>query len=140
MPISGTVVLQLAVLSLASDPTQYVSCGTSGGIGGGGQRSHVTTQEGTFRAYANSNVRLILGTVVTEVLQFTLRALTPAQVTLVKSWIGKTVLFRDTYGRKKYGSYVVTTETDIPLSGNASVDLLTDIGLTFQEISYTEAV
>lgn len=140
MTISGTVLLDRTFISLASDPTQYFSCGTSGSAGGGGQRSDTYTLEGSFRVYANNNTRLITTNASTRTLTITFRALTPAQVTQALSFVGKTVLLRDTYGRKMWGSYTVVTQTDIPRSGAANVDLQTDVVVNFQVVSYTEGV
>lgn len=140
MTISGTVIFERAFISLASNPSQFFSCGTSGTVGGGGARTDTTTQDGSFRNYANYNTRLILGTSRNEVLVLVLRALTPAQVALAQSFIGQMVLFRDTYGRKLWGSYIMMANTDIPLSGTANVDLATDVSITFQVLTFAEGV
>lgn len=133
MTISATLLLDRVFINLASDPTQYFSCGSTG-------RSDQTTLVGDFRLYANNNTRLILGNGTTRTIGITLRALTPAQVTQAQNFAGKTVLLRDTYGRKIWGSYVVTAVTDIPLSGAANVDLQSDVVITFTQITYTEGV
>lgn len=140
MTISGTVLLDRVFVNLATDPTQYFSCGSAGGIGGGGQRADTLVQQGEFRSYANNNTRLILGSTSTRTLTIAFRALTPAQVTMAESFVGKTVLIRDTYGRKMYGAYTVITQADIPLSGDANTTLLTDLQVNFTQVTYNEAV
>lgn len=133
MSFDVTLDMPRAVLQLASDPTVAVVCGTGG-------RGDNFEKEGSFRQYANGSTRLIVGTATTRTLPITLRALSPAQVLLVQSMIGKTCLFRDTYGRRVWGSFLSTSTTDIPLSGVANTDLMTDISITFQPVSYTEGV
>jgi hypothetical protein len=149
MTLSATLHLKRAFIEpvtsgnyrdVSLDPAQYVTAGTSGSIGGGGQRSQVGVQEGEFRTYANNVTRLIVGAASNKQLTFTLRALTPAQLSLLKTMVGKTCLFRDTYGRRMFGSFLVTTETDIPMSGTANSTLLTDVGIAFQEVTFTEGV
>lgn len=141
MTLSTSYVLDRAFLNLASNPSSYIVAGTAGGIGGGGQRAETYTQEGNFRQYANYNIRLIQGTARTRILTpLALRALTPQQVDLLLTFVGKTVLFRDTYGRKMWGSFLAPQITDIPLSGAANGTLLTDVSITIQEITYSEVV
>lgn len=140
MSLVASVTLNRSFLALASDPSNFIVCGTAGSIGGGGSKQDVITQEGAFRNYANFVTRLILGSAKTRVFSFALRALTPAQVTQVESWVGQTCIFRDTYGRRMFGSYVVVTETDIPLSGKAHSTLLTDVQIDFQAVNYIEGV
>lgn len=140
MSLIASVSLNRSFIALASNPANFVVCGTAGSIGGGGQKQDVITQEGDFRNYANFVTRLILGAAKTRVFSFTLRALTPAQIALIESWVGQTCLFRDTYGRRMFGSYIVVTETDIPLSGKAHSTLQTDVQIDFQAVNYIEGV
>lgn len=141
MTLTVQLVLDRAFINLASDPSQYVVAGTAGAVGGGSQRIDTLTQEGEFRQYANYNTRLIQGTGRTRILTpLVLRACTPAQVALLQSWVGQTVLFRDSYGRRIYGAYLAPAITDIPLSGLAGSTLESDVSITFQEITYVEAV
>lgn len=136
----GEVTLDRAFINLVSDPSQFVDCGTAGSVGGGGQRLDAASRDGNFRSYASGRVRLILGTATTRIETIVLRALTPAQVALIQSWIGQTVLLRDTYGRRIYGSYLDPQITDIPLSGRAGTDLQSDVLLDFQQVTFAEGV
>lgn len=140
MTLTCRLVLDRAFINLASDPSQFVAAGTAGSAGGGGQRTDTVTQEGEFRQYANFNTRLIQGTARTRVLAVTIRACTPAQVQQLIAWTGQTVLFRDTYGRRLWGAYLQPVSTDIPLSGAAGSTLLTDVVLSFQQLTYDESV
>ena len=138
MALTATLHLKRAFIAPVASPSTYVSAGTSGSIGGGGQRSEVNTREGEFRGYANGVTRLIIGSSTSREINVAFRALTPTQVALLKSMVGKTCLFRDTYGRRMYGSFLVTTETNIPMSGVANSTLLTDVGINFTEVTYVE--
>ncbi|MGE5612675.1 MAG: hypothetical protein ACM3UO_00170 [Bacillota bacterium] len=139
----GTLRLSRAVVSLAqsdlTNPSNIVVGGTSGSVGGGGQRVDAQTKEGSFRQYANGVTRLILGSGSTRTQTFAMRALTPAQVSTLEGMIGLTVCFRDTYGRKVYGAFLTMNITDIPLSGdNEDNSLLSDVGLVIQSVTYDE--
>lgn len=140
MTLLASVNLERSFIALASDPANFVICGTSGSIGGGGSRTDEIAQEGEFRNYANSVTRLILGSSKTRTQTVTLRALTPTQVRMIESWIGQTILFRDSYGRRSFCSYLVIDETDIPLSGKANSTLMTDVSIVVQLVSYIEAI
>lgn len=133
MSVDVSVVFERVILELISDPTVSVICGSAG-------RGDSFVKEGTFRNYANGRTRLILGTGTNRILPVTLRALSPTQVTTLKSMIGKTCLFRDTYGRRVWCSFLATDITDIPLSGKANDDLMTDISISLTEIDYDEEV
>lgn len=141
MTLACTLTFDRAFINLASDPSQFVVVGTAGSVGGGGSRTDTVTQEGSFRTYANYNTRLIQGSNNSRILSpLVLRACTPDQITTILAFTGKTVFFRDTYGRKLWGSYLVTAVTDIPRSGRANTTLLSDVAITFQETTYSEVV
>lgn len=132
--LSATVTLSRAILMTADGATS-VTAGTSGMVGGGGQRVDTFTKDGSFRNYASGVTRLTLGSTSTRVESFTLRALTPTDQANLGKMIGKTCLWRDSYGRRIFGSFMVTATTDIPLSGG-----LADVTIAFQSVTYTEAV
>lgn len=139
--IEGKVVLDRAYVGLAADPGDVVQCGTSGSIGGGGQRTDTTTLGGMFRTYTNGRTRLILDSTRFRIETVVLRALTPAATKkITEDYIGKTIVFRDTYGRKLYGAYIVTAATDIVLSGTAGESVLTDVSVSMQTVDYSEEV
>lgn len=139
--LTGSLHLTAAHLSQVNHPETDVTSGTSGSVGGGGSRNDDRQVSGTFRNYANGVTRLVLGTATSRSNSFVLRALTPAQVAQVHSLMGRTCVFRDTYGRRVFGSFVETQETNIPLSGApGDGTLLTDVALTFVSVSYDEAV
>lgn len=137
MTLTARLNIDRVILNLASDLSQYVAVGSAGAIGGGSARSDTFTQGGEFRNYANSNTRLIQGTSTTRVLSpLVLRALTPDQVAKIQAWVGQTVQFRDSYGRRLYGAYLQPVVTDIPLSGTAGSTLQTDVQISITEITY----
>jgi len=133
MALTASVVLSRVFIGLVEDPTQYVTCGTT-------SRSEAIARAGTFRSYANNVNRLILGSTVIQTESMTLVALTPAQMKKLDSFVGKTVLFRDSYGRRVYGSFIARGIVDIPLSGYAQSSLKTNVQIDFQQVSYDEAV
>lgn len=140
MALQGNVKLTRCFLSLASDPSVYISCGTAGAIGGGSSKTEQVTMTGEFRQYANNVVRLYTSpnTIATDTLA--LRALTPGQVKLLRTMVGRTCLFRDTYGRRWWCSFLAPQLSDIPLTGDANRGLLTDVGIELTQITYTEGV
>lgn len=140
MSLVSRVTMDRVFVALASNPADFVVCGSAGSVGGGGQRDDNITQEGEFRNYANFVTRLVLGTAQIRTQTFALRALSPTQVRQIISWIGKTVLFRDAYGRRIFGSYIVVDMTDIPLSGTPNGTLQTDIAIVLQSVTYSEGV
>lgn len=140
--LTGTLHLTAAHLAQVNQPSTDVASGTAGSVGGGGSRNDDRQLSGEFRNYANGVTRLILGSATSRTQTFALRALTPYQVQVVDSLMGKTCVFRDTYGRKVFGSFIETSKTDIPLSdtpGHAG-SLLTDVAITFVSITYDEEV
>ena len=143
--LQGTLHLTRSVLTeVVHDPAterQNVVSGTAGGVGGGGNKVDQITQSGGFRQYGNGNIRLILGSAQGRTQTLALRALTPSQVEVVKSLVGHTVCYRDTYGRKVYGAFLDIQINTIPFSGKVETDtLLHDIGLVIQSVTYDEAV
>lgn len=141
MALTTSIHLSKVIISLAGNSPTNVIAGSSGSIGGGGAKTDSRSLEGEFRTYANGVVRLLTGTGTSHVLTFALRALPPADLTALHSFVGKVCLFRDTAGRRFYGSFLVTDETTIPLSGaGTSTTVLTDVGLAITEVNYTEGV
>lgn len=138
--LTGSLTLTRAHVAPVGDHTQDVAAGTAGAVGGGSNRNDETTQAGSFRAYANGNVRLILGSQRTRTLTVALRAVPPSALKRLDAMVGKTCIFRDTYGRKVFGAFLGYQATDIPLSGHLHDDSLgTDVLLTFQNLTYSEA-
>lgn len=139
MTLQATVHLKRVTVAPVTDLSQQVVSGSAGSIGGGGSRNDNFTMTGSFRTYANGVTRLLTGTSNSRAQTLVLRALTPDQVTLLYSMVGKTCLFRDSYGRHLYGAFLVTDATDLPLSGEPGDNtLLTDIALVIQSVTYTE--
>lgn len=125
--LEGTLTLNRAHLALVGQPDTDITFGTSG-------RSDANTYTGSFRAYANGSTRLILGTANTRVESLTM-VITLAQKEQLDAMLGKTCVFRDTYGRKLFVSFLATTDVDIPLSGG-----LKNVTVALQVVTYSEAV
>ena len=140
MPLTTTCHLTRVIISLAGNSPTSVVSGSAGSIGGGGGKSDSRETEGEFRQYANGVTRLLTGTGTSRVHTLALRALTAAQLDVLHSLVGKTCLFRDTYGRRFYGSFLVTDEVAIPLSGSLSSTMQWDVALAITEVNYTEGV
>lgn len=145
--LSGTTYLTRAlVMEVVSNPNttpRYVVGGTSSAIGGssGVGRTDEQAISGSFRTYGNGNTRLILGSATSRAMPVVLRALSPAQVTVLEALLGHTVLFLDTYGRRIYGAYTDLTKVAIPLSGKPEDNtLLYDVGFTLTQTTYVEGV
>lgn len=129
--LTAEVELPLSFVNLASDLSQYVACGSTPG-----SKVDTKTTDGDFRSYANNITRLVTATSGSRILGYTLRCASAADTAKIESWRGLTVLFRDTYGRGVYGSYLITASTDVPFSGKANADLMTDVVITFQQTTY----
>lgn len=140
MPLTVTCHLTKVIISLAGNSPISVVAGSSGSIGGGGSKTDSREVEGEFRTYANGVTRLLTGTGTSRTHTLALRALTPTQLATLHSLAGKTCLFRDTYGRRFYGAFLVSDETTIPLSGLTAATMATDVGLAITEVTYTEGV
>lgn len=132
-----SVILNRSYIHLAADLSQYIVFGTSGSQGGGGSRVETNTIDGSVRQYANNISRAVFGSATSKTMSVTCRAITQDQVKFIQANIGSNVLFRDSYGRAYWCTYFQTDTTDIPLSGLANADLLTDVTLSLAGISYT---
>lgn len=137
MPLTANIHLTRVHITLAGNSPTGVRAGSAGSIGGGGSRSTSRVREGEFRAYANGTVRLVTGNTTQRTHTFALRALTPTDLDTLHDLAGKTCLFRDSYGARFYGSFLVVDEVTIPLSGTTGAPL-TDVGLQITQVTYTE--
>lgn len=135
-----SVTLDRVFIATVSALDAPVIAGSAGSVGGGGNRTDEIVLEGTFRSYANFVTRLITGTAQIQVETLAVIGLTWTQVNALKTMLGQTVLFRDSYGRRIYGAFLDIIITDIPLSGKAYDTLQTDVGLVIQAINYSEVV
>lgn len=141
MTLQATCHLNRVHITLAGNTNTGVTAGSAGSIGGGGSRADARSINGEFRTYANGTVRLLTGNAASHTHTLALRALTPTQLTVLQSLVGKTCLFRDSYGQRFYGAFIATDMSTIPLSGsNTASTYLTDVGLTVTEVTYVEGV
>lgn len=141
MTLQAQVHLNRVHITEAGNTNIGVVAGSAGSIGGGGSRTDSRSLNGEFRSYANGVTRLLTGNAKSHTHTLALRALPPADVATLISLIGVTCLFRDSYGQRFYGSFLATDMVTIPLSGqNTATTVLTDVGLTVTEVSYTEGI
>lgn len=146
--LAGTLTLTRAVVSeVVSNPNtvpRFVVSGTSASVqssGGGSAKVESLQQSGEFRQYGNGNTRLILGSAYGRTYPFALIALSPAQVATLTALLGHTVCYRDPYGRKMFGAFLDMQISNVPHSGKPEDgSLLTNVGITLQQVSYTEGV
>ena len=108
---------------------------------GSASRTNTITLDAEFRQYVG-RIRLITRTVTTRSYQFTLRMVSNADARKMETpvsdggWLGKTLLFRDTYGRRVWGVYTQAQRADYPPNG-----AYCDLSLTFVELlGYDESV
>lgn len=94
----AVVLLDRVFLSLVADMTQMVPALSA-------DRTEVQVVPGEVRRMANGRLRIVTRAGSARTLGVTLRNLTPANVELLRAWEGKTVLFRDVWGRKMFGAY-----------------------------------
>jgi hypothetical protein len=146
--LTGTLTLTRTILTeVVSNPNtvpRSVVAGTAGSISGAGQgqtKMDETQMAGSFRQYGNGNTRLIAGSTTSRVQTLAFIALSPAQVATLRALIGHLVCVRDPNGKKMFGSYLDITESVVPHSGSPeSGNMLTNVGLTITQTTYSEAV
>jgi hypothetical protein len=91
---------------------------------------------GGFRSYAGGRIRVITTSDDTRTYPIVMQSLSDSDLLLLDSWRGHVVLLRDAMGWRKWGSYVAMSWNDVP-GGDGMIH---DVSLTFQEISFSEAV
>ena len=123
----ATVTLDRVFLSLAADLTSVVAAFSA-------DRSEVLAAPGEVRRMANGRLRTVSRAGTSRTMGLTLRNLTAAQVTLLRAWPGRTVLFRDVWGRKMYGAYFALDVSDYT---DRSAQ---DVKLVLSELTVSEAV
>jgi hypothetical protein len=138
--LSGTLVLDRVVVSeVVEDPNitpRVVVAGSAGSVGGSTSgKTDDLSQEGSFRTYGGGNTRLILGSTQTRTQTLALRAITDADLDVLKALLGHTICYRDTYGRRIFGAFLDLNIVNIPLSGGKI-----DVGLVIQTLTYDEGV
>lgn len=125
----------------AINPTVVITSGTSGSIGGGGQRITSIANTGQLRNYGNGRIRQITGAVTNLQSALTLRMLTPAQITQVDAWVaaGTLLCFRDTYGQKIIGTILGYQRFYTPLLATPPVtgDQFIDVALNINQVTAT---
>lgn len=141
MPLTASCHMNRIHISLAGNSPTQVAAGSAGSLGGGGSRTDTMQIDGEFRSYANGSTRLLIGTNKTHTQNVALINVTADQVVVLNTLAGVTCLFRDTYGARFYGSFLVVDRFARPLSGLVSDNTQKfDLAITIQEVTYTEGV
>lgn len=121
----ASVTLSRGWLNLASDPSQYVAAPADVDEDHGRQVD--------VRQYVGGRMRAVSRAGSRRTLQITLHRITPADIETLRGWLGETVCWRDSWGRKMWGVFPAISP-DYYLSGSARVEL------TLAEVTYDEAV
>ena len=121
------VALDRGHLALADDLTQSTAAFTA-------DRSETLSVPGEIRRMANGRLRVVSRAGTSTTLGVTFRNLSPTQVELLRSWVGRTVLFRDVWGRKLYGAYFTVDVEDYRNRQGQ------DCKLVLSEVTFDEAV
>jgi hypothetical protein len=128
---TATPVSTRSILLDVSDTTTLVVCGTVRGT------PDQRTVGGEVRQYASGRTRAVTFGSVTRSEQLTLVALTEAQhLLVVETWPGRTLLLRDTFGLRMFGTYLDTAVS----RWKGTQGLRYDVQVTFQQVTYTETV
>ena len=89
------------------------------------------------RKYAGGRFRLITVPGIAKAYQLSFPYLTRSEVNQIRTWSGKLLLMRDSFGRKVYGRWDEPTFSEVPSRNNA---LIFRTSLTFDEVTSSEAV
>jgi hypothetical protein len=99
-------------------------------------RAGNASRGGSFRVYAGGRIRVITTPTDIRTYPVVMQSLSDASLLLLDSWRGQVVLLRDASGWRKFGSFLDMKWNDAP----GPSGMIHDVSLTFQEISYSEAV
>ena len=124
-----SVTLTDAWFNLAADLTQSITMELTG-------ESDMTGRPVQVRRYANGRVRAFTRPGVKKQLNLNFELADRDDMHTLEDWVGKTVLYRDTRGRRLWGVFEAVDEAEIPGAG----DDVVNVNLTLLEVSYDEAV
>lgn len=120
------VSLRLAVLALADDLSQSVSFPTAA-------RSRQMDVAGSVRRMAGGRLRTVRRAGSSLTVGVTAVSVTPEVQRTIESWAGRTVLFRDSWGTKLYGTFFTVGGVDFTDRERR------DVTFTISEMSRSEA-
>lgn len=123
----ASVTLSRVWINLASDMSQSVSARSNG-------RSDVRSVAGQVRTYSGGRRRVVTRAGTQQTVGATLVLLTAMQVSTLESWRGALVLFRDSFGRKVWGTFLA-----VPVTDNLD-DSTFNVALVLESITHSEAV
>ena len=91
---------------------------------------------GDVRPYAGGRLRSITSARTKATYPIVVQLLSDSDAALLKAWRGRVLLLRDSAGRRVFGTYFARSVEDFPMTSGT----LHNVSLTFQEITYFEAV
>ena len=91
---------------------------------------------GDVRSYAGGRLRSITSARTKATYPIVMQLLSDSDAALLKTWRGRVLLLRDSAGRRVFGTYFVRSVEDFYVQSVT----LHNVSLTFQEITYSEAV
>lgn len=97
-------------------------------------RSETSALDGEVKIFASGRKRSFTSVGDRRDMKLTLRDISDADLETLRLWRGQTVLLRDHFGRKIFGTFYSVDVHDRKTIG------LYDVSLTVQEVSYTEGV
>lgn len=118
MAASATLYENVVWISDPDNPLIVIQSGSGGTVGGGGQRLTAKTTDGAVRSYGNGRQRSVSGASTVASYTLALIALTQAESDQIDAWrkAGTTLLFRDTYGQRAFGTILSTSLYFRPLT------------------------
>jgi len=125
----------MATVTLTKSWVTLVSTATSLSFYTGRGKAVDSALKGEVRQLAGGRFRSVaqLGTKRTQTFQ--LRDLALTDLALLETWLGQTVLVRDTRGRRIFGVFL-----DLPYIDRPDVSTYFDVTLTVLEVSFSEDV
>jgi hypothetical protein len=118
MAASATCFEQYVWVIDPANPATTVVGGSSGSVGGGGQRLTSKTQDGSVRSYGTGRQRSVSGPATVNTYNLALIHITVAQLLQLETWMkaGTVLLFRDTYGQRAFGTLFTLSEYFEPMT------------------------
>lgn len=123
----ATPVLTAVFLTLATDLTTSLQVQTTSIV-------EKPAVPGDVRVYAGGRLRLVTGAGMPREIDLALSNVSRTTLTTLDTWTGQLMLLRDPYGLRRWGTFLAYTRTQEPAPD------VSDIALTFHEVTYDESV
>lgn len=122
----------MATLLLKQTWINLLSSGEGVGCWSARGRTSGSQAEGQVARFAGGRFRAITTQGTRRTVDFTLRDVSSANLAKLESWIGQTVVLRDTHGRRWFGVYFGLAVADRITPG------LYEVGMQLTEVSFNE--